>query len=125
MTLLIFILIFILILIYLTKYIIDFTDYFVNSNNENSNIFIQPIPNIFYTKQYLDNLYIPPKPNVKPLDNILLSTYLNSSIISNKIICENITNNQKCWNNNQCKWIDKPNSSNTFGYCTIGKKMFS
>lgn len=128
MTLLIFImiLIFILILIYLTKYFIDFTDYFVNSNNENSNTFIQSIPNIFYTKQYLDNLYIPSKPNVKPLDNIILSSYFNSPIIINKIICQNITNSQKCWNNNNCQWIDviNPTNSNTYGYCTNEKKMF-
>lgn len=91
-----------------------------NNNKDNINPYYYTLSNIFYTKQFYDNIFIPPKPKTDSLTKINIDSYVNSDIVSNKIICANITNQAKCWDNNNCMWIKKINKGS---YCTLAPKL--
>lgn len=91
-----------------------------DNDKDNMNPYYYILPNIFYTKQFYDNIFIPPKPKTDSLAKINLDSYLDSDIVSNKIICANITNQAKCWDNNHCMWIKKINNGS---YCTLAPKL--
>lgn len=87
-------------------------------NNKNS--FYYRHPNIYFTKQFTDNLFVPPKPQISTLQSIDINSYVDSNIVSNKIICANITNQGKCWDNNNCEWVEKVGEKS---FCKIAPKM--
>ena len=66
----IFITILIIVIIGISLY--ERCEYFADTNNKNP--FFTKIPNIFYTKQFTDNLFIPPKfcwtPFINPSKNL-------------------------------------------------------
>ena len=90
------------------------------NTNTNTNAFYEKIPNIFFTDKFIDNLYVGTEPQSTSLQSIQFNSYINSDIVSNKIICSNITNQGKCWDNNNCQWINKINEKS---YCTIAPKL--
>lgn len=94
---------------------------FYNQESTDSNIFyLDKLPNIFYTQQFYDNLFIPPEPKMSTLENITLNSYLDSDIIMKRIECVSIDNQANCWDNNNCQWIEKIGSKS---FCTIAPKM--
>jgi hypothetical protein len=112
------ILIIILIIIIVIIFLYQEYEYFNYTNKNNS--FYNKIPNIFFTKQFTDNLYIPPKPKTSSLESIDINSYIMPDIISNKIVCLNITDQGKCWENNNCQWIEKVGEKS---FCDIAPKF--
>jgi hypothetical protein len=120
------ILIVILILILIIAIVIIFLyekyEYFnyTNSDNNYNNPYYAKIPNIFYTKQYINNLYMQTKPKTNSLESININSYMNSDITTNKRICSNINDQGKCWDNYNCQWIELIGDKS---YCNIGPKL--
>ena len=112
----IFITILIIVIIGISLY--ERCEYFADTNNKNP--FFTKIPNIFYTKQFTDNLFIPPKPKKSTLLSINTNSFFDSDIVSNKILCSSITNQGKCWDNNICQWVEKYGQKS---YCTLAPKF--
>jgi hypothetical protein len=114
---LIIILVLILVIIFLYNKYEKFED---EESSDNNIFYLNKLPNIFYTKQFYDNLFIPPKPNISTLPNITINSYLNSDIVMNKIECASIVNQAKCWDNNNCQWVEKIGSKS---FCTLAPKL--
>lgn len=95
-------------------------NFYSAKSNDNNNVFIKKIPNIFYTPQFLDNLYKPPNPPKKSIQDIDLNSYIDSNIISTKIICASITDQARCWDNNNCQWVEKVGKKS---FCTTAPKF--
>ena len=94
---------------------------FYNKETNDKNIFfMNKFPNIYYTKRFYDNLFVSPKPNITSLGNITVNSYLSSDITMKKIECASITNQDKCWDNNNCQWIEKIDSKS---FCTTAPKF--
>lgn len=111
----------ILVIIFVIIFLYDKFENFDDDEKNNENIFfIKKFPNIYYTEQYYDKLYIPPKPNMTSLANITIDSYLNSDIVMKKLECSNITNQAKCWDNNNCQWVERIGSKS---FCTTAPKM--
>lgn len=94
-----------------------------NKSNTETNSFFYKFPNIYYTKQFIDNLYIPEKSKKTTMDTIDIDSYLNSDIMSDKIICSSISNEADCWNNNNCQWISKIGQNDDKSYCMLAPKF--
>jgi len=117
------IIIFIIITAYLKIYTFFYLDYF---NLTDTNLFFYKLPNIYYTKQFVDNLFVPEQPKKTSLHSINFNSYINSDIISNEIICSSINNQVDCWNNNNCQWnkqIDV-NNNDIKSFCSLSPKYF-
>lgn len=113
--------IFILIIILMIIIIIDqYENFSKTDNNNEKNLFFSKLPNIYFTKQFIDNLFVPPKPPTRSLNSINANSYINSNTVSNKIICSSINNQAKCWDNNNCQWINKIGEK---PYCTLAPKL--
>ena len=116
--------IFIIILIITIVVIILYNKYeyftIINSDTNDKNIFFKKIPNIYITKQYIDNLFVPPKPKISSLQSIGVNSYIDSNIVTNKIICASIDNQGKCWDNNNCQWVENVGEKS---FCIIAPKM--
>ena len=113
--------IFLIILIFtiISIFFYDGYEYF-NKIESQYNPFLTKLPNIYYTKQFIENLFVPPKPKIRSLQNIIDNSYIDSNIISTKVICSNINNQGKCWDNNNCQWVEKIGEKS---FCTIAPKM--
>lgn len=104
-----------IIFLYLSYENFDYTE-----TSDKNIFFLNKLPNIFYTKQFYDQLFVPPKPKFSTLSDISLNSYLNSDIVNKKIECASIVNQAKCWDNNNCQWVEKIGSKS---FCTIAPTM--
>lgn len=113
------IIIIILILIWISNKNENFSN---NSTENNTNIFfLKQLPNIYYTKRFYQDLFVPPPSQKSSLADITFNSYLNSNTIDNKITCSSITNQGRCWDNNNCQWVHKIDGNS---YCKLGPKLF-
>ncbi len=112
----------ILIIVFVIVFLYKKHEFFNYKNNKINvdNPFNDKLPNIFFTKQFINNLFVPPKPKVSNLDLININSYIDSNIITNKIICSSITNQAACWDNNNCQWNRNIGKKS---YCEIAPKF--
>ena len=106
----------IILLIILLLFFYNSYENFDSNNNNNQNLFYKKIPNIYKTNNNLNNNTIKPDENVIQLSQLSLDSYINSDIISKKIICDNYTSQADCWENNNCEWIYKIDNGS---YCNV------
>jgi hypothetical protein len=94
---------------------------FLNKEAFDTNLFFKELPNIFLNDNYLnyDLNKANDKPNYNSLGQISYNSYINSDIVSTKIICANYNNQGDCWDNNHCQWIYKINGGS---YCDMAPK---
>jgi hypothetical protein len=114
------ILIVILIIIIIIIFLYRKYENFNNTNSDSFNQFNFKLPNIFFTKRFISNRFVPPKPKVTNLELININSYFDSNIFTNKLICSSIINQAKCWDNNNCQWIEKVGEKS---YCDVGPKF--
>ena len=86
-----------------------------------TNLFFKPMPNIFLGSNYLnyDLKEVKKVPEYNTLGQISYDSYINSDIVSTKIICSNYNNQGDCWDNNHCQWIYKIDGGS---YCDMAPK---
>lgn len=101
--------------------------YLSANNNEtfDTNLFFQPIPNIFLSDNYYSYELNKPdiKTNTKSIGEITFNSYLYSKPTSQKIICSSHKNRADCWedNVNNCQWVYKIDGNS---YCDVGKNIW-
>jgi len=101
--------------------------YIFTNNNEtfDTNLFFQPISNIFLSDNYYSYELNKPnmKTNTKSLGEITLNSYLYSKPIGQKIICSSHKNRADCWedNVNNCQWVHKIDGNS---YCDVGQNIW-
>lgn len=86
-----------------------------------TNLFFKPLPNIFLNNNFLNyNLdKTNEKPNYNSLEQISYNSFINSDIVSTKIICANYDNQGDCWDNNHCQWNYRIDGNS---YCDMAPK---
>jgi len=93
--------------------------------NSDTNLFFQPISNIFLSDNYYNYNFNRPdiKTNTKSLSDITFNSYLYSKPISKKIICSSYKNRGDCWedNVNNCQWVYKIDNGS---YCDVGSNIW-
>lgn len=105
------------------------TIYFLTNTNEhfNTNLFFQPIPNIFLGDNYYNYKLNKPDYNLQnqtePINKITFDAFLYSKPTSQKIICLAHTNRADCWedNVNNCQWVHKIDGGS---YCDVGLPLW-
>lgn len=91
------------------------------SFKDDTNLFFKPLENIFLDKSYMDYDLnkVEKKPEFSTLSQIAYNSYIDSDIVSTKIICSNYNNQGDCWDNNHCQWVNKLGGNS---YCEIAPK---
>lgn len=100
------------------------------SETFDTNLFFQPIPNIFLANNYYN--YELNRPNIKQdtksLNKIQFNSFLYSKPTSQKIICSSHKNMADCWedNENNCQWVHKNPQGNFIrgSYCDVGANIW-
>ena len=112
---------FVLILLVIIIFFYFKENYLYHSELFDTNLFFEPLPNIFLNSDYLNyNLNkVKEVPNYSTVGQISYDSYINSDIVSTKIICSNYDNQGDCWDNNHCQWINKIDGGS---YCDMAPK---
>lgn len=90
--------------------------------NSETNLFFQPISNIFLSDNYKLN-HPEITQNTQSLGNIKFNSFLYSKPTTQKIICASHKNKANCWedNVNNCQWVHKIDGSS---YCDVGPSIW-
>lgn len=115
-------------IIFITIIIICLIIIYISTNGSetfDTNLFFQPIPNIFLSDNYYN--YKLNRPNIKQdtksLGKIQFNSFLYSKPIGQKIICASHKNRADCWedNVNNCQWVHKIDGNS---YCDVGANIW-